>query len=113
MYLYMVSLISLVILVIASIILINLALKTWVFTKADDSYYYPPRMACEQVTMPDGSTVPVPPECSDPNYEENERQAEQDRRAAQKQRDAAQALAMILVASPVFYYHWKLARQES
>jgi ABC-type oligopeptide transport system substrate-binding subunit len=109
----MVSLISLVILVIASIILINLILKTWVFTKADDSFYYPTLISCEQTTNPDGSAVARPAECSDPNYEEKERKAEETRRAAQKQRDASQALAMILVATPVFYYHWKLARKEA
>ncbi len=115
-YLYLVSLISLVILVIASIMLINLALKTWVFTKADDSYYYPPKLDCP-ANLPDDASksegIYVDPGCSDPNYVENERKAEMDRRAAQKQRDAATAIAMIIVAAPVFYYHWKLARKES
>jgi hypothetical protein len=113
-YLYTVSLISLVIVVVGAIMLINLGLKTWVFTKADSSdYYYPPRIACDQVKNPDGSTAAMAPECTDPNYEANQKKADDDRRAAQKQRDAAQAVAMILVGAPVFYYHWKLARQEA
>lgn len=104
-YLYLVSLISLVILVVAGIMLINLALRTWVFTKADDNYYssYCPAIAEK---TPDGQSVSQPRECTDDQYAK-------DQRSAQKQRDAAQALAMILVASPVFYYHWKLARKES
>ncbi len=109
----MVSLISLVILVIAGIMLINMGLKTFVFTKADDSYYYPARPYCEQVKNPDGSMVALAPECTDPNWEEKERQTEKDRRSAQKQSDAAQSLAMIIVAAPVFLYHWKLARKEA
>jgi hypothetical protein len=103
-YLYLVSLISLVILVVAGIMLINLALRTWVFPKADDNYYsYCPTM---MEKTPTGESISQPRECTDDQYAK-------DQRSAQKQRDAAQALAMILVASPVFYYHWKLARKES
>lgn len=104
-YLYLVSLIALVILVIASIILINLAIKTWVFPKADDNYFvgYCPTMTEK---TPDGSNISQPRECTDEQYAKNQR-------TSQKQRNAAQALAMIIVASPVFFYHWKLARKEA
>lgn len=115
-YLYMVSLISLIILVIAAIMLINMALKTWIFTKADEAFYYVPRPACDlpaKVSPDESSTAIMPPECTDPNWEQKEREAEAIRRTAQKQRDAAQALAMIIVASPVFLYHWRLARKET
>ncbi len=41
-YLYLVSTISLVIAVIGAIMIINLGLKAWVFTKADQNFYsYP------------------------------------------------------------------------
>lgn len=113
-YLYTVSLISLIILVIAGIILINLILKTWVFPKADSDIYYSPRIVCEEVVDENGSVrVPRDPACDDPNYEAKQAAQDKERRAAQKQRDAAQALAMIIVASPVFYYHWRLARKEA
>lgn len=103
-YLYLVSLISLIILVAGGIMLINLALRTWVFPKADQNYY----TYCPPAPKPaDGSIAePQPRECTDDQYAK-------DQRNAQKQRDAAQALAMIIVASPVFYYHWKLARKEA
>lgn len=108
-YLYLVSLISLVILVIAGIMLINLALKAWVFTKADNAYYgYAPVEECATSV---GNLTSVP-ECNEKNAE-NYKQEEMERRAGQKQQDAAQALAMILVATPVFLYHWKLARKEA
>ena len=112
-YLYMVSLISLVILVIAAIILLNLALKTWVFTKADEGYYYPAKPYCAEVKNPDGSMAAMEPACSDPNWEQKERETEMNRRKAQKQSEASNAIAMILVATPVFLYHWKLARKEA
>lgn len=106
-YLYLVSLVSLVILIIAGIMLINMALKTWVFPKADvDIYYSAPMSNC---SLPESKDWP---ECQG-DYAEKEKQREDERRAAQKQRDAAQALAMIIVATPVFLYHWSLARKEA
>jgi hypothetical protein len=111
-YLYMVSLISLIIIVVAAIMLLNLALRTWIFPKADDNYYYPPQIACEQVKNPDGSVSQLPPNCGEDKYSERMKEEEKNRRTAQKQSNAAQALAMLIVASPVFYYHWKLARKE-
>lgn len=111
-YLYMVSLISLVILVIAGILLINLGLKAWVFTNADNAYNYSPKLICTETKDPSGALIPLDPDCSNPNYEEEQRAEEANRRSAQRQNDAAQALAMIIVATPVFLYHWKLARKE-
>ncbi len=112
-YLYLVSLISLIIIVVGAIMLINLALRTWVFTKADNNYYYAPKIACDMPAIaPDNTARILPPECSDPDYDAKQQAQEKESRSAQKQRDAAQAIAMILVASPIFYYHWKLARKE-
>lgn len=107
----MVSLISLIILVIASIMLINLAIKTWIFPKADEGYYAAPMYV--NCTALDETSRKMEPACTDPNYTAKEEQRVQKEREAQKQRDAAQALAMIIVATPVFFYHWKLARKES
>ena len=103
-YLYVVSLISLVILVVAAIMLINLALKAWVFKKADQNIVYPqPQCMAVDLDKPDAGQ-----NC---NGDYSKQQADQ--RSAQKQRDAAQAIAMIIVATPVFLYHWRLARRES
>ncbi len=110
-YLYLVSLVSLVILIIAGIMLINLALTTWVFTKADQNYYASPMYVnCEAI---DETSRKMEPACTDPDYAEKEERRAMDDRAAQKQRSAAQALAMIIIAAPVFLYHWKLARKEA
>src|SRR3989344_1775069 len=105
-YLYLVSVISLVIAVVGAIMILNIALKSWVFTKADqlDYYYGGPCIASEARGMkPDGTTQ----ECTQEEIAKQEQEAK-DRRSAQKQRDAAQALAMIIVATPVWYYHWKM-----
>ncbi len=106
LYLYAVSLISLVILVIASVILINLGLKTLVFTKADRAYDYYSE-PCNSYSEFDR----VDADCSD-EAKARRAQEQNERRNAQKQSEAATALAMILVAAPVFYYHWRLAKKE-
>lgn len=103
-YLYLVSVISLVIWVIGAIMLLNMALKTWIFTKADRDYYSYPCMA---KVNPDGSSVP----CSAEEESRQKTQSEENR-ASQKQRDAAQALAFIVVGVPVWYGHWRLAKKE-
>ena len=108
-YLYLVSLISLVIIVVGAIMLINLALRTWVFTKADHNFY--PGYQCPMSSAtPSGNNDVLPP-CTAEQQDQFKKQAEEDR-SAQKQRDAAQAIAMILVATPVFLYHWRIARKE-
>ncbi len=107
-YLYLVSLISLVIIVVGTIILLNLALRTWVFTKADNNNYVQPPISCAEVKNPEGMAVPAYPNCDNNNYA----QQQKDERSSQRQRSASEALAMIIVASPVFYYHWRLARKE-
>ncbi len=110
-YLYLVSLVSLVIMIIAAIMLINMALKTWVFPKADNNYYSAPMYV--NCTVMDEASKKLEPACTDPDWQKKEEQRVKEDRAAQKQRDAAQALAMIIVAAPVFFYHWKLARKEA
>ncbi len=106
-YLYLVSVISLIIAVIGAIMLLNMALKSWVFTKADRDFYY---------SGPCYSSKPMPvagePVRCTAEEEDQQKKMQEDNRAAQKQRDAAQALAMLIVAAPVWWFHWRLAKQE-
>ena len=106
-YLYLVSMIALVIMVVGAIMLIDLGLKTWVFTKADrDMYMYPP--CVKSIDPGTGENIG----CDAALVEEQKKQAEESR-TAQKQRESAQALAMIVVAGPIWWYHWKQARKEA
>lgn len=106
-YLYLASLISLVIAVIGAIMLLNLALKTWVFPKADRGYYS--TVCYSQKPLPANGQ---PMECT-AEEEARQKKMDEENRSAQKQRDAAQALAFIIVATPVWFYHWKMARKEA
>lgn len=104
-YLYLVSVISLIIAVVGAIMIINLGLKAWVFTKADQNYYSYP---CQQpIADPNGK---IPP-CDQAAIDQQKKMAD-DNLASQRQNTAAQAIAMILVATPVWLYHWKMARKE-
>ncbi len=106
-YLYLVSVISLIIAVVGAIMLLNMALKAWVFTKADRDYYYGPCVSAK-APMADGRMETCAPE-----EEARQKKQQEDSRAAQKQREAAQALAMLIVAAPVWWFHWRLARKEA
>ncbi len=103
-YLYLVSVITIIIWVVGGIMLLNLGLKTWVFTKADQSYYSSP---CAMPVSPDGKTATCTPE----QIAEQKKQDE-DNRKAQKQSEAAQAVSMIIIAAPVWWFHWRLAKRE-
>lgn len=108
-YLYLVSVIALVIWVIGAIMLLNMALKTWVFPKAEYSYYYNP---CDDRTV---AVKPVDGMSQTPCTAEERAlydKRESESRSAQKQRDAAQALAFIIVGVPVWWGHWRMARRE-
>lgn len=105
-YLYLVSIIALVITVVGAIILLNMGLKTWIFTKADKDFYSQPCYASKPAPV-DGNPV----SCT-PAEEARQKQQQDNQRTGQKQRDAAQALAMIIVATPVWWYHWRAARKE-
>lgn len=105
-YLYLVSTIALVIAVIGAIMIINLGLKAWVFTKADQNYYSYP--SCVQpVADPSGKSVP----CDQATLDAQKKQT-QDNQTSQRQNTAALALAMIIVATPVWWFHWRLAKRE-
>lgn len=107
-YFYLVSLISLMMVVFSTADLVNLGLKTWVFTKADRADYY--IQPCAVPPMPKGTDAPNVDQmvvCE----QNNKQQAEN--YAAQKQRDAVRDIAFILVGIPLFAYHWRTLRRES
>ena len=103
-YLYLVSIISLVIMVTGGIMLINLALKTWIFKEADRYASYP---CLAQPVEPGGKAVNCDQQALDA-----QKKADEQNRTSQRQQQAAQAIAMIVVATPVWFYHWRAARKE-
>ena len=133
-YLYLFALVGLIMVVIGFSMLINIGLKTWVFTKADEQPQYAsmpvPPVALEKPT--DVKTVESLVICSDKcsltddqkvqlnqwlkDYQDAQNnqklQNSFDYRTQQRQRDAAQAIAFILVGLPLYLYHWAVIKGD-
>ncbi|TSC84351.1 MAG: hypothetical protein G01um101413_646 [Parcubacteria group bacterium Gr01-1014_13] len=112
LYFYLVSFVALMMVVFSAADLINIALRTWVFTAADKDMYAYPRAVCEVPPTTDPKAVPAPTkaECEKSN-EENIKQQEASR-LAQKQRDVVRDISMIVVGIPLFLIHWRILRSK-
>lgn len=95
-YLYLVTLIGIIIFVIGTIQLLNLGLKTFVFRQADQDFYSLP-------LTPEGK-----PAVDEAAYQKQMAQ----NHTAQRQREASNAIAMVVVGYPLYAYHWKTLRKE-
>ena len=96
LYLYLFSFVGLLIMVIGSISLVNLGLKTFILKDADTYESYP-------VVSPDGQKTISPAE--DKAFQMRNIQR-------QRERDLAQAISMIAVGLPLYLYHWKTIQKE-
>ncbi len=99
-YLYTFTLVGLVLITIGGVRLVSLALKVYVFTKADQYYEYP-------------AVQPVKPgaESAVPSRQELE-EFQRNQRTSQRQRDAAESLATMIVGAPLFLYHWNRIKKD-
>lgn len=109
-YLYLFSIVGLILIIIGSVSIINLGLKTWIFTKADDAMcYYGPRYAGPMKETGSGQSQ----EELDKQRAEDERYCKEVTRPAQKQSQASIAIAQLIVGLPLFAYHWGLIKKEN
>lgn len=108
-FLYIFATVGMVLTLIGTVSFINLGLKTYVFTKAD----YPCRYSIApyaDLKNPDGTTL-TKEEQEKRSHEEEKLCMEQ--RISDKQRQAASALAEIIVGMPLFLYTWMTIRKEN
>lgn len=98
LYLYLFSFVGLLITIIGSIQIIDLALKTYVF-KVSEYTYYPETTPVEK----SGTTI-----SSDELAKRN-----QEEQSNQRKRQISNSLAMIMVGAPVYLYHWSTIKKES
>lgn len=99
LYLYLFSFVGLLITIIGSIQLLDLALKTYVF-KVDEYSYYP--------------TAPILDEKGKVTMSIQDQEAQQHNEADnQRKRQISNSLAMILVGTPLYLYHWKTIKKEA
>ncbi|MEK7146789.1 MAG: hypothetical protein AAB772_00875 [Patescibacteria group bacterium] len=110
-YLYTFALVGLVLIVIGAVQLIGLALKTYIFTKADIYYQYPISRPVKIVPPDAVIGAGEKTEFQEPSKEEVE-EYERNQRSSQRQREAAGALAMIIVGAPLYWYHWRVIKKD-
>ena len=130
-YLYLFALVGLAIAVIGATMLVNLALKAWIFTEADsDTYYYaerPPALVFDR----DVELVESLKDCGEnceltdtqlkqidswlAEYQwwlENSKNDQTDFQKRRRQQQASTALSMIIVGVPLYLYHWTTIKRD-
>lgn len=130
-YLYLFAIVGLVLLVIAGVSFINMALKAYVFTKADEQmrieYKQPPfssapieklnqiqadSAAGKQVTLSEDQVNSINQWLADyKNYLDT--RAKIDPVTTERQQTASINLAMIIIGLPLYLYHWGIIRRET
>ena len=101
LYLYLFSFVGLIITVIGGIQLIDLGIKTYVF-KVSEYTYYP-----ETGVTKDGQQI-----VSTVSNEEMEKRNKEEQ-SNQRKRTLSNSLAMIMVGTPLYLYHWKTIKKEN
>lgn len=108
-YLYLFSLLGLVLITIGAVRLVDLGLKTWIFKRADQVILYPEYPRAVKPGTPAEENELTPEEQDKFKAEQLEYQKQES--AARKERTAANSIAMILVGTPLFLYHWKVIQR--
>ena len=117
-YFYAVSIISLFMIVFSVSSLINLGLKTWVFTQVDrpaqcvpgvgtvypGSYAAP--IAPDKIGTVNAPTGPTQAECDRQN------KTSADQQISDREREAVQDFSLLVVALPLFLFHFKIVQKE-
>jgi predicted permease len=99
-YLYWFSAIGLILVVIGAVKLLDVAMRTFIFSQAD--FYYFPTPAI---------TITANEKLSQEELQkkiEEQKRIEEANRKSQRQREISRSLAMILVGAPLYFYHWRL-----
>lgn len=122
-YLYLAALIGLVLVAIGGIRLVDLGLRSWIFTAADleetrDFFQPPLPIALERVQrLPEATDELTAAERElvrqwlDDYRRWQERREGIDPVAARRQRTAASSLSLIIIGLPLYGYHWRLIRR--
>jgi hypothetical protein len=92
LYLYLFSFVGLLIVVIGSVQLVNLGMRTFVFPDSDNYYDMTP------AASPEGK----------PAFEIDSRTQV----TRQRQRDLTSAVSMIVVGLPLYLYHWRTIQKQ-
>lgn len=111
-YIYLVSFVALMMIVISTSDLINQTLKTFIFTKADSYDIYAKPLGCETNTprVAEGEKKMTAEECAKLEKANRERQIAN--QSAERQKDFAKDISLIIVGVPLFWFHWRITRRR-
>ena len=109
-YLYLVSFVALMMIVTSLYSLIDTGLRTWVFTGANSNYYEKPMI--ERAVYDEKGEKRAMTEEEIIIEEERMENQQEHNRVANLQRDLTRNIAMLIVAFPLFSYHWYLLRKK-
>ncbi len=126
-YLYLFTIVGLALLTAGGVRFVNMGLKAFVFTKADEpqriqqKYYtsVPMPIAVERVEKyQEGEELSAEEKATLKQWLEDykkwqEESAKIDYVTSERHRDAATNLAMILVGLPLYLYHWFVIKRET
>ncbi len=130
-YIYLFSVIGLVLVVIGSVRLLDMGLKATVFKKAEYSYDARPAPPFVPVASKEESIASSVIECKEKcgftdqekehaqqwlkEYEDSQKQPKDEVNpiTRERQRTASSSIAMLLAGLPLYLYHWKMAKKQS
>ncbi len=102
-FLYIFASVGLVLSIIGTVSLINLGLKSYVFTKADNyCFNYSAPLVDKEGNSTDRSQAQI----------DQDRKNCEEQRTSSKQSQASNAIAMLLVGLPLYGYHWYTIRKD-
>jgi hypothetical protein len=108
-YLYLFSLVGLVVVVIGLVQLVDLGLKAFIFKNADQPISYPAYPV--KVASPDGKETAMTA-AEEEKYNVDQAVAQEKQKQSDRERTASNALAMIIIGTPLFIYHWKIIQKD-
>jgi hypothetical protein len=121
-YLYLFALLGLVLLTIGSVRFVNMGLKAFVFTQAEqeEKYRYDmptpyPLERLEKVATDEKLTDAEREQIKQwlkEQKEAKEERAKIDYRLVRRHQDASMNIALILVGFPLYLYHWRTIKKE-
>lgn len=127
-YLYLFALVGLALITVGMVRLVDLGLKTYVFTKADQQYYAVPQPRTFPNSEINGESLVESCENNEElsqehrdflsawkeDYQEwKEKKESGARLKSRRQERAANSLAWLIVGFPLFLYHWRIIRKET
>jgi hypothetical protein len=109
LYFYVVSLVALFMVVFSLADMVNIALRTYLFPKADENYYGYYAPVCSSPAQAGSSSTVKDPGCIS---KDEQMRIDKDNREAQRQRDLVRDFSFLIVGIPLFAYHWNIVRRK-